>query len=72
MANSNKDDTGAFYLVFGAPFVAYTYYRIFSRQNTLILKKNIRQLKKASEVELYVNTTNNLIDSQGIFILSDF
>mmetsp|Transcript_28675 Transcript_28675/g.25656 ORF Transcript_28675/g.25656 Transcript_28675/m.25656 type:complete len:330 (-) Transcript_28675:1834-2823(-) len=61
---NGRDETGLFYLLFICPFIAYGAIDIIQRRDNIFLRKTIKQFKKDTDIEMYVNVIFNLIETR--------
>lgn len=59
-----RDETGLFYLLFVCPFIAYGTIDIIQRRDEGYIKRTVKQSKKDTDIEMYVNIIFNLIETR--------
>ena len=63
----NADDTGLLFVLVGAPFVGMAYYRITQWKKMNVMRKDIKSLKRDTDIEYYINVLTTLIENRGKF-----
>ena len=56
------DDIGAFYMLVGAPFVAFTYHEIYEFRKKRYLHQDVRRFEKDYHLETYIMFVLSLIE----------
>lgn len=58
------DDIGLFYMVLGIPFKALVYKMAINRRNWKYLELKVKEFKKDTDVEMYINVLMDLIENR--------
>ena len=66
------DEIGFAFFVVGSPIFGYTYYKLVTYRSRWIKTQDFKNLKKETDVELYVCTILQLIDRRGNMTLENF
>lgn len=70
IAVNRQNETGIFYLFLGFPIISYVFINICAKRRIMFKELTLKNFKKDTDVEMYINIIYHMIENRGRFDLN--